>query len=204
MVASGSPRRRELLEMILGTVDIDPADIDETPVEGESADDLVVRLAMTKAETIADRHPGRTVLGADTVVVVDGEILGKPIDLDDAAAMLRRLSGRTHQVMTGVAVVDSSRSVVTRGSICEITDVRFRELGDPMIDHYLASGEADDKAGAYGIQGRASLFVEGIVGNHQNVVGLPVRAVDALMDSMGLALLDFEQPVADSKRPISC
>ncbi|MEZ5375254.1 MAG: Maf family protein [Acidimicrobiales bacterium] len=195
LLASGSPRRRELLESVLGTIDIQAADIDETPRHGEAAADLVVRLAVEKAQAVAARHPSRTVVAADTVVVVDELVLGKPVDRSDAASMLRRLSGRTHQAITGLAVTADDRIECAT----EVTDVVFRPIGDADIEWYLASGEADDKAGAYGIQGRAALFVERIAGSYQNVVGLPLAAVDAVMRSMGFALLEFEQPARSAR-----
>ncbi len=176
--------------MMLGAIEVEAADIDETPLVGEQAHDLVRRLAREKAAVVAQRHPDRTVLAADTVVVIDGEILGKPTDRRAAGAMLRRLAGRAHQTVTGIAIV-SERSTT---SASESTDVTFRSMTEAEIDRYLATGEADDKAGAYGIQGRASVFIERIEGSHQNVVGLPLAAVDTLMQSMGLSLLDFEQP----------
>ena len=191
VVASGSPRRRELLESLLGAVDAYAADVDETPRPGENAEKLVVRLAQAKAAVISDREPGRMVIGADTVVVIDGEILGKPVDQADARAMLRRLSGRSHHAVTGLAVTDGT--VAATSAIT--TEVEFRSLSESDIDWYLASGEADDKAGAYGIQGLASLFVSRIDGSFQNVVGLPLADVDALLRSVGTALLDFDQRI---------
>lgn len=191
LLASGSPRRRELLASVLGSIDVEAADIDETPRPGESAVELVVRLAEDKATVVAERHRGRTVIAADTVVVVDGAILGKPVDREDAAEMLRRLSGRVHQTITGIAV-SRDGSCMSR---IEVTDVSFRPIDAAAIEWYLATGEADDKAGAYGIQGRAGLFIDRIDGSYQNVVGLPLAALDALMGSMGVALLDFEQPL---------
>ncbi|MEZ5226802.1 MAG: Maf family protein [Acidimicrobiales bacterium] len=119
----------------------------------------------------------------------------KPVDHSDAASMLRRLSGRTHQAITGLAVTADDRIECAT----EVTDVVFRPIGDADIEWYLASGEADDKAGAYGIQGRAALFVERIAGSYQNVVGLPLAAVDAVMRSMGFALLEFEQPARSAR-----
>ncbi len=192
LLASGSPRRRELLELLLGSIDIEAADIDETPLAGEQAHDLVRRLAEEKCSVVARRHTGRTIIAADTVVVLDGDILGKPVDRHDAATMLRRLAGRRHQVISGIAVTHQTK----RASVTETTEVVFRSLSDAEIDWYLGTGEADDKAGAYGIQGRAALFVERVEGSYHNVVGLSVASVDALMQSMGLDLLDFEQSVA--------
>lgn len=189
VVASGSPRRRELLESLLGAVDAQAADVDETPLSGESAEALVIRLAQTKAAVISAREPGRMVLGADTVVVVDSDILGKPVDRTEAALMLQRLSGRSHQAITGLAVTDGTIAA----AVAITTAVEFRPLSDREIAWYLASGEADDKAGAYGIQGLASLFVSRIEGNYQNVVGLPLAGTDELLRSVGVELLDFDQ-----------
>jgi len=184
ILASSSPRRRQLLEALGRDTDRDievvPADIDETPRPGESARYLVERLALTKARTIADRltlAPTDIVIGADTIVTIDDDVLGKPSDDPHAAAMLARLSGRSHQVMTGVALVGRSG----QRSFVETTTVRFAELSDADIDAYVASGEPRDKAGAYGIQGGAGRFVLEIRGSYQNIVGLPVAQLSAAL-----------------------
>lgn len=147
-----------------------PAAIDETPHPGEHAANYVERLAIEKGAAIADTtNPGDVIVSADTIVVLDGELLGKPIDEADAANMLRRLSGRTHQVMTGVAI----RRGDSVDSFVETTVVHFVEMTDAEIAWYVSTGEPADKAGAYGIQGRGGAFVVSIEGSYDNVVGLP-------------------------------
>lgn len=159
---------------------VDVADVDESVQEGEAPEAYVTRVALAKAAVVFERRGRRAsdvVLGADTSVVVDHEVLGKPLDDADAARMLRRISGRQHDVLTAVAVVtgEGHTTSVTR------TRVDMRALADAEIARYVASGEPRDKAGAYGIQGRASRFVTGIVGSYSNVVGLPMETVDRLL-----------------------
>lgn len=168
ILASGSPRRRALLEELGLEPVIRPADIDETPLPGEDPKSYVERLAREKAGAV-EMSADDLVVAADTIVTIDGEILGKPVDNAHAANMLRRLSGRTHEVMTGVATRDGSG--VT--SFVEVTTVHFAELSDDEIDWYVSTGEPADKAGAYAIQGRGGAFVEAIEGSHDNVIGLP-------------------------------
>ena len=182
ILASASPRRRELLTRAGIAFEADPADVDERPLAGESARGLVERLARLKAVAAAERHPARPTLGADTVVVVDGEVLGKPADREDAARMLRRLSGRRHEVLTGLAMV-WGREMLTH---IERTEVWIVDLSEADLTWYLDSGEPMDKAGAYAIQGLASRFVTRIDGSYSNVVGLPVTAVVALLSRLGL------------------
>jgi septum formation protein len=177
VLASASPRRAELLRLAGFTFEVAPADVDETPREAELAEHYVRRLAEAKARAVAAQHPGAAVLGADTTVAVDGAILGKPADSADAVAMLHRLQGRAHDVLTGVAVVGpgwSASSVAT-------TRVWMAPLTAEDIDGYVASGEPMDKAGAYAIQGLASRFVTRIEGSYPNVVGLPVHLVHELL-----------------------
>ena len=174
VLASASPRRAELLAAAGVPFDVDTADVDETPHDGEAPLDYVRRLAEAKARAVAVRHPARLVLGADTTVVVDGTILGKPVDAADAGDMLRRLSGRSHQVLTGVALVRDGRTVEVDVAV---TEVWFAPMTEADIDAYVATGEPMDKAGAYGIQGRAACFVTRIDGSYSNVVGLPVALV---------------------------
>jgi septum formation protein len=150
-----------------------PAHIDETRREGEAAKEYVQRLALEKAQLIAERFPEAVVLGADTTVVLDGEILNKPVDVEDARRMLLSLGGRGHEVYTGVAVVGSGRAL----SRVEATTVYFRELGREELETYLASGDSLDKAGAYGIQGYAARWIPRIEGDFFNVMGLPMAAV---------------------------
>ena len=173
VLASASPRRAEILRAVGWPFEASPADVDESRGEGEEAVAYVRRLAREKAEAVARTRLFGLVLGADTVVVLEGEVLGKPRDADDARRMLRALGGRRHEVLTGVALVraESGRCVVGH----EQTRVRFGELSEEEIDEYVGTGEPADKAGAYAIQGRAALFIEGIEGDFWNVVGLPVR-----------------------------
>ncbi len=175
-LASASPRRDELLTRAGYVFDVVPANIDEQRWPDEAPRDYVQRLAASKAEAVATRTPDRLVLGADTVVVVDGDVLGKPVDDTDASDMLRRLSGRVHEVLTGVALVTHESGRVAVDS----TLVTLVGLDAPTIDWYVATGEALDKAGAYGVQGIASRFVERIEGSYTNVVGLPVALVARL------------------------
>jgi septum formation protein len=183
VLASGSPRRREILARLGLRFTVRAADIDETPRPGEAPDAYVLRLAEEKARAVA--QPGELVLAADTTVVADGEILGKPEDDPDAARMLRLLSGREHDVLTGVAVVakDEPERLV---SGVERTIVRMAPLTPEEIAWYVATGEPRDKAGAYAIQELASLFVAGVVGNPSNVVGLPVPLAYRLLLTAGL------------------
>ena len=179
MLASASPRRAEILRAVGWSFETWAANIDETMRAGEKAEDAVQRLALEKAERAARLHPNALVLAADTTVVVDSQILEKPQDGADARRMLGLLSGRWHDVLTGVALARNDRRAVAY----ERTEVRFCEMSDEEIDWYIQSGEPMDKAGAYAIQGRASLFIEEIRGDYWNIVGLPVRLIYKLMKS---------------------
>lgn len=173
MLASSSPRRQELLRNAGFTFEVQPAEIPEEPLPQEGARECAERLAREKALAIARQRPHDCVLGADTVVVVGGQILGKPSDVADAARMLRLLSGRKHQVITGVCLVVGGEASVAS----EATLVTVSEIADEEIDDYAASGEPMDKAGAYAIQGIASRWIPRIEGDYSNVVGLPVALV---------------------------
>lgn len=177
ILASASPRRRELLTAAGFTFEVDVADVDETRHPGEPAGAYARRVALAKAQAVASRHPEAIVLGADTVVVLDSEVLGKPVDDADATRMLTALSGRRHRVLTAVALVGQATTVDT----LEETLVWVQALAPAEIAAYVESGEPRDKAGAYAIQGRASRFIPKIEGSYTNVVGLPVAAVDALL-----------------------
>jgi len=179
VLASASPRRAELLRAAGFTFTVDAVDIDESVSPAEPPDAYVRRLARGKAEAGARRHPGATVLGADTVVVVDGRILGKPKDDGDACDMLAALSGRVHHVYTGVAVAREGR---IRDAV-DISAVTFAPLSSAQISAYVATGEPRDKAGAYAIQGWASRFVERLEGSYSGVVGLPVAVAHRLLIS---------------------
>lgn len=183
VLASQSPRRRELLHQITPNFVVDVADIDETPLPDESAHAYVVRLARAKAEAVARRRgDGLPVLGSDTTVAIDDHILGKPADAAEALAMLRRLNGRSHQVLTAVALV-CPHTCLERLSE---TSVRFATLQESTLQAYVASGEPMDKAGAYGIQGRAGLFVEHLEGSFSGVVGLPLHETARLLAQAGM------------------
>jgi septum formation protein len=184
ILASASPRRAELLRAAGYAFEIVPADVDESAGAGERPEDYVRRVAAEKARAVLRQHPDGTVLAADTTVVVDGAMLGKPSDDEDARHMLARLSGRAHRVMTGVVVAGGGREV---GAVAS-TLVRFAVLTPADIDWYVASGEPRDKAGAYGAQGLASRFVEGIEGSYSNVVGLPVALVHTLLAEQGFTI----------------
>ncbi len=183
VLASGSPRRSEILRAVGWPFEATVPDVDETLRAGEAAEAYVQRLAREKAGRVASARLFGLVLGADTVVVVDGDVLGKPRDAEDAARMLRRLSARTHEVLTGVALVraETGRSIVGLAR----TRVRFAGLSDEEIERYVETGEPLDKAGAYAVQGRAALFIEAIEGEYWNVVGLPVRLVYELARDFG-------------------
>ena len=183
ILASQSPRRRELLTLVGIDHDVQPADIDETPWPDELPIPHTERLAIAKAQVIAMREPAAVVIAADTIVVIDGAILGKPTDASDAHAMLRRLSGRTHEVCTAMAVAQSAQvtSEVVRVS------VRFRELDDATIARYVETGEPMDKAGAYGIQGYGATLVEHIEGDYFAVMGLSLVTVLRLAARMGVS-----------------
>lgn len=174
ILASRSPRRARLLREAGYELDVVPADVDESRFDAEPPRAYVSRLAAAKAAAIAPRAAGRIVVAADTVVFIDGLVLGKPADPRDAASMLGRLSGRTHEVLTGVVVARDGR----RLEAVETTRVTFAGLEPARIAWYAGTGEPDDKAGAYAVQGIGSRFVERIEGSYTNVVGLPVALVD--------------------------
>lgn len=195
VLASASPRRTDLLGLVGLAPAVLPADVDETPYEGELPAAMVERLATAKAAVVAERvaatevlDVGLLVVGADTTVEVDGESLGKPVDEREARVMLERLSGRAHSVITGLAVVGWLGSEAVKVSTIQATTVEFRELSEADIDWYLDTGEYKGKAGSYGIQGAASIFVERIQGTYAGVVGLPVATLDRLLSDLGWPL----------------
>jgi septum formation protein len=191
VLASGSPRRAALLARLGYSPEIRPADIDERVHPGEAPAALVDRLARAKAATVATGGE-EIVLGADTEVALDGRVLGKPRDDDDAAAMLHALSGRTHEVVTGLAVL--------RGEVCRTdlvaTRVTFRTLTAAEVAWYVGTGEPADKAGGYGLQGAGAALVARLEGSDTNVVGLPLAATVVLLRSVGLDLLRPAQPAS--------
>jgi len=198
-LASRSPRRRELLRQIGVHFDLlafrggergEDADVDEAPLDGETAERYVERLALTKAEAgmrrlLWRRLPRQPLLAADTTLEMDGRIIGKPASPEDAVRILRSLSARSHRVLTAVAVTDGER---TRSAL-SISQVRFRAIDEAELHRYVATGEPLDKAGAYGIQGRAAVFVEHISGSYTGIMGLPLYETAQLLQDFGYACL---------------
>lgn len=182
ILASASPRRQELLREAGISFEVSPAHIHEERQPGESPLHYALRLAREKAEAVAAKNPGRYVLGADTIVIVEDEVLEKPADPADAARMLRRLSGRGHQVITAVSLVTPKRHKDTHACT---TQVFFRELEEEEIQQYIATKEPMDKAGAYAIQGGAARWVSRMEGEYSNVVGLPVSLVTEMLRANG-------------------
>lgn len=182
ILASASPRRKRLLNMLGMEFEVIPADVPERQEPGELPETMAVRLAREKALAVASANVGKPVLGADTVVVVDEDVLGKPADAHEAERMLRRLSGRAHRVFTGVALVDGAGAVHER---YDATRVWFRELTPDVIEAYVATGESMDKAGAYGVQGYGAVLVERVEGDFFSVMGLPIRLVVDLLEAAG-------------------
>lgn len=190
ILASASPRRKELLSQMDYSFEVKVSDADEIMVDTSEPSELVMENACAKAAAVAKQNPGVPVLGADTVVSVDGHVLGKPKDADDAARMLSMLSGRSHQVSTGIAFVCQADGECHVCKEAVVTDVTFGEMTSDDISWYVSTGEPLDKAGAYGIQGRAAAFIKGIEGSYSNVVGLPLFAVRQLAKKAGVDLYD--------------
>ena len=186
ILASQSPRRRQLLALVGIEHDVRPADVDESLVAGELPEHYAERLAREKAEVVGEAEKDALIIGADTTVVIDNIVLGKPLDVGDAERMLRMLSGRSHTVITAVAACWKGRTV----SGVELVDVTFRPLDDDEIRQYVATGEPMDKAGAYGIQGHGATIVRRIDGDYFAVMGLSLVRLVALMRELGV-IYDF-------------
>ncbi len=174
ILASASPRRRELLSLITDRFEILPSDAEEVVPSSINANETAEYLAVLKAKAVAQKYPEKTVIGADTCVVIDNIILGKPKNKENARQMMKLLSGKTHKVITGCAIVENNK--ITSFSV--ETEVEFYPLDDTEIEEYINTPEPYDKAGGYGIQGKAALFVKGIKGDYFNVVGLPVAELN--------------------------
>lgn len=188
VLASASPRRSELLRQVGLEFDVQPPpDVEDGQLDGESPVDHARRSAEAKALAVSKQCPGALVLGADTVVALGGEALGKPADAAEARGMLAALSGRAHRVHTGVSLARDRRALVTEAAT---TEVVFRELAEAEIDAYVGTGEPLDKAGAYGIQGRGALLVESVRGCYSNVVGLPLSRTYELLLKVGRGAFD--------------
>jgi septum formation protein len=182
VLASASPRRSELMALAGISCKVAPADICEDALPGEKPAEHVLRLSREKAQTAAAKVSGRFFIGADTVVILDGRIMGKPADEDDAFAMLSALSGRTHEVITGFTLLDRDSGVCLSRSVQ--TEVTFKALAEKEIRDYIATGCPMDKAGAYAMQGGAVHFVRSISGSYTNVIGLPMAELYELLQSM--------------------
>jgi septum formation protein len=187
ILASESPRRRELLELLGMSFEVHPAADEESPEPAESPSAFAVRAARAKALLVAKDFPKSPILASDTVVEIDNQVLGKPISTSDARAMLRMLSGRTHQVHTAVALVVNGRCQ----SLLDTADVRFRPLDKRTIDWYVATTEPMDKAGAYAVQGAGGLLVESVEGSPQTVIGLPIHRLPNLFEECGIDYWDY-------------
>jgi len=184
VLASASPRRRELLRWLIAEYELETALVDESPRPGEPATSLVPRLARAKAEAVRARRPGAWILAADTIVEIDGDILGKPLDAREAVDMLQRLSGREHRVLTGFTLLDPGGG--DRHSETVESRVLFRRLDVPRIESYVATGEPLDKAGSYAVQGHGAGLVARVDGSFTNVIGLPLGEVGAALGQAGL------------------
>jgi len=190
ILASASPRRKELLKNAGYEYEVCPADIDETMPEGVEPETACEILSRKKAQAVLEENPDAVVLGSDTIVVLGNTILGKPEDKEAARAMLRALSGRVHQVYTGLCVCSKDRTL----SLVSRADVRFYPLSDELIDAYIATNEPMDKAGAYGIQGVGSMLVKSIEGDYFTIVGLPVAKAARMLGEFGIkGYLPFEE-----------
>lgn len=188
VLASGSPRRREMLERLGLDATVHPAEVDESPLAGEEPEAYVRRLASAKARARA--APGTVTIGADTTVVLDGQIVGKPGDRAEARAMLGALSGRCHEVLTAVAVIaDGTREAAG----VERSTVRFAPVDEARVGWYTSLEEPYDKAGGYALQGAGSLFADRVEGSISNVIGLPLPLLDRLFSQLGIDLLDFRR-----------
>ncbi len=190
ILASESPRRRELLALMGLDYTVVTSNLEENPPPGAGPEETVTSLALQKAEAVAARYPHDCVIGADTVVYLDGRILGKPHTPENARAYLMRMRGRTHTVYTGVAVLTNGRTDVR----CCQTRVRFAEMSEREIDWYVSTGEPLDKAGAYGVQGPGGVFVEEIEGNYFNVIGMPLPLLYRMLREAGVLNEAHRQP----------
>ncbi len=185
ILASRSPRRKDILEGLNLSFEIDPPDIDESPLENELAIDYVRRIAATKADLVAQRHDKQCiVIAADTTVELQGEIFGQPRDLDEARLMIHKLSGKTHAVHTAVSV----RCEIKTATAVDTAQVTMRQVTSEMLEWYLGTGESLGKAGAYAVQGHGAALVAGVTGELDTVIGLPVRLLTSLLADLGIDL----------------
>ena len=179
ILASASPRRKEILQNTKLNFDIQKSDIEEVSLENESPEDMVVRLAYEKAFDVAKRNTDRLVIGADTIVALDNEVLGKPKDQNEAYQMIKRLSNKTHKVITGISLINLKENKIIKDYV--VSFVTFKDLSEDSIKDYINTNESLDKAGAYGIQGYGALLVKNIQGDYFNIVGLPISRLSDLL-----------------------
>jgi septum formation protein len=179
ILASASPRRKEILQNTKLNFDIQKSDIEEVILENESPEDMVVRLAYEKAFDVAKRNTDRLVIGADTIVALDNEVLGKPKDQNEAYQMIKRLSNKTHKVITGISLINLKENKIIKDYV--VSFVTFKDLSEDSIKDYINTNESLDKAGAYGIQGYGALLVDNIQGDYFNIVGLPISKLSDLL-----------------------
>ena len=179
ILASASPRRKEILQNTKLKFDIEKSDIEEVVLENESPEDMVVRLAYEKAFDVAKRNTDRLVIGADTIVALDDEVLGKPKDQKEAYQMIKRLSNKTHKVITGISLINLKENKIIKDYVVSL--VTFKDLSEDSIKDYINTNESLDKAGAYGIQGYGALLVKNIQGDYFNIVGLPISRLSDLL-----------------------
>lgn len=179
ILASASPRRKEILQNTKLNFDIQKSDIEEVILENESPEDMVVRLAYEKAYDVAQKNKDKLVIGADTIVALDNEVLGKPKDKEEAYQMIKKLSNKTHKVITGISLINISHGMVVNDYVVSL--VTFKDLSEDSIKDYINTNESLDKAGAYGIQGYGVLLVDNIQGDYFNIVGLPISKLSDLL-----------------------
>ncbi|SFJ41909.1 Maf family protein [Thermoflavimicrobium dichotomicum] len=191
ILASGSPRRQEILADLQLAFQVRTSDVDETLPPGIQPDEAVKYLALKKAQAVASTCSSALVIGADTIVVLDGQILGKPADAADAIRMLSRLQGRVHQVYTGIALIEVEEGHIIREiTRARKTDVWMRELSREKMEWYVRTGEPLDKAGAYGIQGYGAILIDRIDGCYFNVVGMSISLLEQMMEELGYSMFD--------------
>lgn len=179
ILASASPRRKEILQNTKLKFEIQKSDIEEVILENESPESMVVRLAYEKAFDVAKRNTDRLVIGADTIVALDNEVLGKPKDQNEAYQMIKRLSNKTHKVITGISLINLKENKIIKDYV--VSFVTFKDLSEDSIKDYINTNESLDKAGAYGIQGYGALLVKNIQGDYFNIVGLPISRLSDLL-----------------------
>lgn len=180
ILASASPRRVQLLKKIVKNFKVIPSRLQESEISAKTPEAFAVKAAIAKAEDVASKHKNAIVIGADTIVVLGKKILGKPKNKKEAIAMLKSLAGRTHKVITGIAIIDSV--TFEKYADYEVTKVKMKKVADKEIVNYVKTGKPMDKAGSYGIQEIEEIFIQGIKGDYENVVGLPVRKTAFLLD----------------------